>query len=472
MSEKLEAAWDASEKDDILDEDDGEAVEYRQYRQSFGYEEGFTNSQRQYGQSSKDTSTAIGLGKPLVDNIATKIRQVSNRITSNPKPRRIGMLEDEDREDLLWKGEEQGSDDEGYDIHHLGQDTAQNPFEDGEVYDTLGSRKSWPSPPHRVDTHKTLPPPPGSDHSGPSPVSSSFSNPVDESLGNYYDSGIMSYVQNGSISNRSLPPQSGQHSRDSMTESMMAGAVQHARKVSVTTAEASYVPMGREESWPQRVAGNGVASLFKSKQGSLQRTDEGFLDPTTPPALDSIRENGSSRSSDNPSVLGNFGQSLASVVSAATSNSTFLERYGQMNILQRESPTCSEVPRLEEGRSSMGDAALPSVPSRRDVSRPATPPRGPRPAPLRMPTHIDVGSGPSRRPVKDIAASINRRGIAMHDDVLPRSPLAHGDGQPEAFITTSSESAARDRSSLSGPRRTQTIFQAAPRAPFTVTNNL
>lgn len=471
MSEKLEAAWDASEKDDIFDEDDGEAVDYRRYRQSFEYEEGFTNSQRQYGQGSRDTPTAIGLGKPLVNNIAAKIRQVSNRITSIPKPRRIGMLEDEDREDLLWKGEEQGSDDEGYDIHHLGQDTAQSAHEDGEAYDTLGSRRSWPSPPQRVDTHKTLPPPPGSDHSGPSPVSS-FSNPVDESLGNYYDSGIMSYVQNGSTSSRPQPPQSGQNSRDSMTESMIAGAVQHARKVSVTTAEASYVPVGREESWLQRVAGNGVASLFKSKQGSVQRTDEGFLDPTTPPALEPIREDGSSRSSDNPSVFSNCGQSVASVVSAATSNSTFLERYGQTNILQREPISGSEVPRWGEGRSSMGDVALPSVPSRRDVSRPATPPRGPRPAPLRMPTHIDVGSGSNRRPVKDIAASINRRGTAIHADVLPRSPLAQGDGRPKTFDATLSESPARTGSSLSGPRHSQTIYQAAPRAPSAVTNNL
>jgi hypothetical protein len=241
---------------------------------------------------------------------------------------------------------------------------------------------------------------------------------------------------------------------------MMAGAVQTATKVSVTTAEASYVPLKREETWLQRVAGNGVASLFRSKQGSIQRMDEGFFDPTTPPVLDSIREDDSRRSSDRPSVFGNFGHSVASVVSAATANSAFLERYGQMNVLQRESTSGSE------------DVTLPSIPSRREILRPGTPPRGPRPAPLRMPTHIDVGSGPNRRPVKDIAASINRRGSVMHDDVLPGSPLAQGEGRTAMVESPISGSPLRTRSPLTGPRHAQTTYQAVPRAPFAIANNV
>jgi hypothetical protein len=176
-------------------------------------------------------------------------------------------------------------------------------------------------------------------------------------------------------------------------------------------------------------------------------------DPTTPPCLDSIREDESRVSSGIPSAISNFGRSMTSIVSVATANSAFLDRYGQMNIVQREQTPTSQL--------SRGDADLPPVPMR-EILRPSTPPRGPRPAPLRMPTHIDVGTGINRRPVKDIAASINRRGSAVQD-ALVGSPLAQGDG------ATSAESPARARSSLAGPRGT-TTYQAVPKAPYLIAN--
>jgi hypothetical protein len=425
-------AWDVDEKDDSDDE------RQETYRRGYTADDGFTAGQP-YG----TRKPSIGLGKAS-SSIAQKIRQVSGRIASGPRQARFSMLEDEDREDLLWRDRQGSDEDEGY---------------DGHLQEASGSEGSLGSMSNRSggtlaairDVQKELPIPPSNRRTGSSPITPGYDNLFNEPLENYYDTNIQSYV-NGSNSSRPGPPKSSMNSRESMTESMMADAVQVARKVSMTTAEASYVPLEREESWLKRVAGNGMASLFRGKQTGRQ-LEEGFLDPTTPPCLDSIREDESRVSSGIPSAISNFGRSMTSIVSVATANSAFLDRYGQMNVVQREQTPTSQL--------SRSDADLPLVP-KREILRPATPPRGPRPAPLRMPTHIDVGTGTNRRPVKDIAASINRRGSAVQD-ALVGSPLAQGDA------ATSTESPARARSSLAGPRGT-TTYQAVPKAPYLIAN--
>lgn len=446
-------AWDVEEKDDLVSDDDEDSG---MPQREFMMDEGFTTSEATY-RSTKPSATGLGKASPFASNIASKIRQVSGRIASGSRQARFSMLEDEDREDLLWKGDE-GSEDEGYEVHHVRERTeATSNIEGGSIEGLTSSRSGQSSAPAR-GVRKELPIPPSNRGTGSSPISPSYDNPFNEPLEAYYDTNIMSYV-NGSVGSRPGPPKSSMNSRDSMTESMMADAVQVARKVSLTPAEASYVPLEREESWLKRVAGNGMTSFFRGNRQSAHQTEEGFLDPTTPPCLDSIREDESRVSSGMPSAFSNFGRSMTSVVSVATANSAFLDRYGQMNIVQREQTPTSQ--RSRTGGAS--NAELPPVP-KREVLRPATPPRGPRPAPLRMPTHIDVGTGADRRPVKDIAASINRRGSAVQADDLPGSPLTQGDA------VRSAESPARVDSALAGPRNA-TTYQAVPKGPYTNADN-
>jgi hypothetical protein len=425
-------------------------------QRGFVMDEGFTTSQPTY-RSTKPSATGLGKASPFASNIASKIRQVSGRIASGPRQARFSMLEDEDREDLLWKSEE-GSEDEGYEVHHVRERKEAISDNEGDIVEGSTSGLSGQSSAPAGNVQKELPIPPSNRRTGSPPMSPSYDNPFNEPLEAYYDTDIMSYV-NGSVGSRPGPPKSSMNSRDSMTESMMADAVQVARRVSVTTAEASYVPLEREESWLKRVAGNGMTSFFRGNRQSVHQTEEGFLDPTTPPCLDSIREDESRVSSGMPSAFSNFGRSMTSIVSVATANSAFLDRYGQMNIVQREQTPTSQRSRIGDARN----AELPPVP-KREILRPATPPRGPRPAPLRMPTHIDVGTGANRRPVKDIAASINRRGSVVQADDLPGSPLAQG--EPLASI----ESPARARSWLAGPRPA-TTYQAVPKAPYIIAND-
>lgn len=435
-------AWDVDEKDDLVSDDEDRGT----VRPDFPVVDGSTGPAYR---SAKPSLT--GLGKAS-SQIAQKIRQVSGRLASGTRQARFSMLEDEDREDLLWRDREGIDEDEGYEVRHA-REALEDRLSEGSSLGSTSSRSGETLAAIR-NVQKRLPVPPSNSRTGSSPIASGYDNPFNAPLEDYYDTNRQAYV-NGSTSSRPGLPKSSMNSRDSMTESMMADAVQVARKVSMTTAEASYVPLEREESWLKRVAGNGMASLFRGNRQTGRQMEEGFLDPTTPPCLDSIREDESRLSSGAQSPISNLGRSVTSDASVVTANSAFLDRYGQMNIVQRE-----QTPTSQLSRSGPADADLPPVP-KREILRPATPPRGPRPAPLRMPTHIDVGTGPNRRPVKDIAASINRRGSAVQEG-LGGSPLAQGD-------VNAAQSPARARSSLAGPRQT-TTYQAVPKAPYIIAN--
>ncbi|KAJ9104935.1 hypothetical protein QFC19_003730 [Naganishia cerealis] len=495
-SDKLAGPWDASEKDDILgagDDDDnrvGFAEERKGYHSSEeeeGDEGRFPAADVHYpttrsgmssaAAASRKVSGVFGLGKASAapvggGTLAAKIRQVSGRIVSSSRPgtrgtmrTRFNMLEDEDREDLLWKGDVQTGEDE----------------DSGSEEDDGGSD-------HRHRSQKMLPTLPTqageSRIASPSPVSPSYNDPFDDPLHNYYDGSVVSYAGGSSLGSTpaggpTAVKSTSANSRSSMTESMMGGvAVQVARRVSVTTAEASYLPLKRRESWLERVAGSGVASLFRGGRPPLtpsSHAEEGFLDPTTPPALDSIREDASSlahSSSGIPSafMMSNFRRSMSSLVSAATANSAFLDRYGQMDIMQRDSSSGRGVPPcISESTNIARNAGLPAVPLKRDMHRPATPPRGPRPAPLRLPSHIDVGSGAARRPVKDIAASINRRGSVQLDAVPVSNMTGAGTAHtPSPYMDSPSR---RITSPPPDPRGVQTIYQAVSKAPLIVANH-
>lgn len=464
--------WSVQEKDVNSISDDEDDITYA--AEPKGYQFGGdrdTNIHRSAGTSSAyavsgKTSKFIGLGKPSSSpgaTIAAKIRQVSDRIVSNSRRGarggRFSMLEDEDKEDLLWEG---------------GEESEEGVAEDNTSESAHHSATSR----YHDSQEKGLPTVPSKNGGSPVDVAvlstTTDHDPFSDHLGEYYDSNIISYIDGNSLSRRPAAPtaKSSANSRDSMTESMLAapeGVQQVARRVSMRTAEASYLPIKRRDSWIQRVAGGSVASLFRAGKTSSTslHPEQGFLDPTTPPILDSIREDAHSRTGSG--FLSNFGHSVSSFVSAATANTALLDRYNQMDIMQREaSGSSSYVPtHVSESAAIARNAGLPPVPMKRDMNRPVTPPRGPRPAPLRMPSHIDVGSGAARRPVKDIAASINRRGSVPYDAV----PMSMTSGQ-----TTHTEASYMDSPSRSiasppaGPRR-QTIYQAVPKVPLVIANH-
>ncbi|KAJ9092931.1 hypothetical protein QFC21_006643 [Naganishia friedmannii] len=465
-----EGPWNVPEKDDDLVFDDDGGDDYTMERKGYHIgEDEDRDAQSDEGFSAsgpvatKKTSTLVGLGKPSASpgaGIAAKIRQVSDRIVSNSRRGgrggRFSMLEDEDKEDLLWKGEE-------------GEEGV---TEDSESVHENGSH-------HDDQQEKGLPILPPKDRQSrgikPSLVTPTRDDLFSDHLDEYYDSNIISYVDGNSLGRRPAGPttKSSANSRESMTESMLTAgdAIQQvARRVSMKTAEASYLPVKRRDSWMQRVAGRSVASLFrvgKTSSTSLH-PEQGFLDPTTPPVLDSIREDSYSRTARN-GFMSNFGNSVSSFVSAATTNTALLDRYNQMDIMQRDtSGSSSYVPaHMSESATIARNAGLPPVPMKRDMNRPVTPPRGPRPAPLRLPSHIDIGSGAARRPVRDIAASINHRG-SVPNEAIPPSPSEEVTTRPTASYMDSPS--RRFTSPPAGPRR-QTVYQAVPKVPLVIANH-
>ncbi|KAJ9117615.1 hypothetical protein QFC22_004465 [Naganishia vaughanmartiniae] len=452
--------WSVQEKDGALVSDDEGDDDYAMERK--GYYLGQDADAHGSGIPSayavtRNPSNLIGLGKPSaspVAGIAAKIREVSGRIVSNSRPGgrggRFSMLEDEDREDLLWKGEEEAEE----------SDSA---HDDGRSHTERQEKRLPILPP--VDG--------GSRDIDLSPRTPTRADPFSDHLDEYYDSNMISYADGNSLSRKPAGPttKSSANSRDSMTESMLAaseGVQQVARRVSMKTAEASYLPIKRRDSWIQRMAGGSVASLFRGGKTSSTslHPEQGFLDPTTPPALDSIREDAHSRNAS--SFMSNFGYSVSSFVSAVTANTAMLDRYNQMDIIQRDASGSSSYvpPQVSDSAVIARNAGLPPVPMKRDMNRPVTPPRGPRPAPLRLPSHIDVGSGAARRPVKDIAASINRRGSVLQD-AIPLEPTSGETMQAPSYMDSPSRRLA---SSPAGPRR-QTIYQAVPKVPLVIANN-
>lgn len=186
--------------------------------------------------------------------------------------------------------------------------------------------------------------------------------------------------------------------------SSSVGHVQMARRVSMQHE----TPVERRASILERFT-SSASSFFRSSPPPVR---DDFLDPTPPPALPRWDE---------------------SNLSLASNATALLERYARMDIVQRDDD---------------GPASEPPSPTK---VRPEELPRGPRPAPVRY------NPLAPRRPVKEIAASINRRGLDRHSvHVGPSSSLQAAEAQ---------ESVRGARG-----RRPSTMYEAQPRAGLWVAN--
>lgn len=182
------------------------------------------------------------------------------------------------------------------------------------------------------------------------------------------------------------------------------GHIHMARRVSMQQA----TPVERRASILQRFT-SSASSFFRSSTPPTHN-ERGFLDPTPPPALPRYDE---------------------SNLSLASNTTALLERYSCMDIIQRD----DDPP---------APASAPPSPTK---LRPEELPRGPRPAPMRY------NPLAPRRPVKEIAASINRRGLDRRHSVHVESAESQAGAQVGA-----------------GRLPSRTMYKARPRSGLWVAN--
>lgn len=304
-------------------------------------------------------------------------------------------------------------------------------------------------------------------------------SPFDDPLDNYanFVSGIEDRKASGSGSagaNSSLESNSLRSTRQATVEA--------ARKISINRGNASYVDINanvkRRQSLLRRIA-ESANSLFSGGNGSSgpssrdSSTDrEGFLDPTPPLFLSPISDDNEEAQEDNPlppcSLFGssphpNFAGSMTSVHSGI---SEAFEQYSRMNIIQRARTASSE----SEGVLSDNS---PFPPSSLIKSEPAIP-KAPRAVPIRSDplSTFTQQKQQTRRHVKEMAASINRRAYSCENPALFRpSPL-------EAAIATSavhpspmqSPSRGIDPQTPRAIRRPKTLYELSPRSDLKIAN--
>jgi hypothetical protein len=168
-------------------------------------------------------------------------------------------------------------------------------------------------------------------------------------------------------------------------------------------------------------------------------------------------------------------QSYTSIETSATATSDLLANYGNMQVIQRERTASSRRPSASVDEADLADVFMetapivPAKPTRSQSPRPreTTTPKGPRTAPPRHPTHIDMNP---RRTVRDLADSINRRDFATETQVLPTpSPLQ---ATTASFVSPPPvmHSPYRGLGGPRGPRRPTTVYEVAARAPLKVAN--
>ena len=414
----------------------------------------------------------------LLTNFMDRLRNVSGRGAP-----RFDILADEDRSDV-WVAprnvvqhekessgrstqtdQGQSMESEEFRIHHpaIPSNSTQEASEEGGLATPVAATASQA---RRRVSGKVLP---------STPLRDPFEDPIE----NYYDAGIIDYADGVSADHSS----SSFTSRESARNSVSTAAIQTAVKVDFSNSPATYLPLKRNSSLISRLAGAG-ASFFNSSRASrasITETD-GFLDPTPPPGLDPIAESTSAPSSWNscntqPEPYRN--QSYTSIETSATATSDMLANYGNMQVIQRERTASSRRQSLSNGEADLGDVfmarleetapPIPSTPPRANSPRPREhiTPKGPRTAPPRHPTHIDLTP---RRTVRDLADSINRRDFAIETPVLPTpSPLQ---ATPASFVAAPPvmHSPYRGLGGPRGPRRPTTSYEVAARGPLTVAN--
>lgn len=423
----------------------------------------------------------------LLTNLMGKLRNVSGRAAP-----RFDILADEDRSDI-WKapreieviGHEretsgrtsqtnhsQSMESEEFRIHHPAIPSSSTGDSDHAVEGVLTTPvTAGMSQARRRVSGKTLP---------ETPLRDPFEDPIE----NYYDTGIMDFVDGRSVDQSS----SSFNSRDSVRNSVGTAAIETATKLELSSTTATLLPLKRNESLMRRLAGAGASFFGASRASRTSYTEmEGFLDPTPPPGLDPIAEGAGSRQSASGSTQRDVtappepyrNQSYTSIETSATATSDLLANYGNMQIIQRERTASSRQPSATMEEADLGDvfmaqatdiaAIRPSTPRRSSSPRPreVATPKGPRAAPLRHPTHIDLTP---RRTVKDLAASINRRDFAVDAPVLPTpSPLQ---ASTAAFAATAPvmHSPYRGLGGAKGPRRPTTMYEVASRGTLQVAN--
>lgn len=336
----------------------------------------------------------------------------------------------------------------------------------------------------------------------------------DYSLRREYDQHVIDYAEgladaeSSHSSSRLLPTMrniSGEtsHSNTDSAASQPNASVLVARKTSLDSQQASYVPFRRRDSLLRRLAGDRFTSIFGNfNEVEVERPQ--YLevrDPAPPPRLDPLEDSSTgpqvSRELSGPTAFhGNAlafdvagMHSVSSILTNGTAHSAVLARYGMMDIGQRQREASSttdvsvSVPPSEANSTDVSpvdiqrgsasgtssdmprglSGALTSFPVGPSSLRPVTKPSGRRPAsPIKR-----LALGVPDRTVRDIAASINKRNANLNRSELPApNPIGVDATLQNAPAMISPSRGIRPPQ---GPRA-KTVYLMQERQPLTIAN--